>query len=92
MLRLDKVWNNQNSRVAIESRTVDGEETIRFPPSFQFTNQLEHLCECLTTGSPHRIPPENSVSQMKVIDAVFESLATGNVAELSREENPDCVG
>ena len=82
MLRLDIAWNNERQPVAIESRTTDGVETIEFPSIFQFTNQLEHLCECLTTGRPHRIPPENSINQMKVIDAVFESLAAGSAVEL----------
>ena len=79
MLRLDRIWNNENRPVSIEKQTVDGSEIIEFEPVFQFTNQLRHLCECLTTGQPHRISPENSIHQMKVIDAVRESVETGNV-------------
>ena len=79
MLRLDRIWNNENRPVSIEKQTVDGSEIIEFEPVFQFTNQLRHLCNCLTTGQPHRISPENSIHQMKVIDAVRESVETGNV-------------
>ena len=82
MLRLDRIWNNENSPVSIEKQTVDGSESIEFAPVFQFTNQLRHLCDCLTTGQPHRISPENSIHQMKVIDAVLESVETGDVVAI----------
>ena len=82
MLRLDRIWNNEKRPVSIEKQTVDGSESIEFAPVFQFTNQLRHLCDCLTTGQPHRISPENSIHQMKVIDAVLESVETGNVVAI----------
>ncbi len=81
-LRLDSVWNNENHPVAIDLRTKDGAQTIPFEPVNQFALQLQHLCDCLTTGQPHRISPENSVNQMRVIDAVFESMATGRTVAL----------
>ncbi len=82
MLRTDKAWNNENQPVILEQWTNDGAESIEFEPTFQFTHQLRHLCDCLTTGQPHRIPPENSVHQMQTIDAVMESMATGKAVEL----------
>jgi predicted dehydrogenase len=82
MLRIGRIWNNENHPVAIELQTKDGNQTIEFEATFQFAQQLEHLCDCLTTGQPHRIPPENSINQMRVIDAVFESMATGKAVEL----------
>ena len=84
MLRLDRIWNNESRPVSIEIQTVDGSDFIEFPPVFQFANQLQHLCDCLTTGQPHRIPPENSVHQMKVIDAVLESVETGDAVALAK--------
>ena len=82
MLRIDRIWNNENHPVAIELQTKDGQQTIEFKATFQFAQQLEHLCDCLTTGKPHRIPPENSINQMRVIDAVLKSMATGKAVEL----------
>ena len=79
MLRLDRIWNNEDQPVSIEKHTVHGLESIEFEPVFQFTNQLRHLCECLTTGEPHRISPENSICQMKVMDAARKSAETENV-------------
>ena len=82
MLRTDMAWNNENQPVVLEQRTNDGTKIIEFEPTFQFTNQLRHLCDCLTTGQPHRISPENSIHQMQVIDAVMESMATGKAVKL----------
>ena len=82
MLRLDSVWNNEDRKVAIEQRTVDGVEVIEFEPCFQFALQLRHMCECLRDGIEHRISGEHSVGQMKVLDAVKESMETGVAVEL----------
>lgn len=82
MCRLDRVWNNENSAVNIELITREGREVIDFEPCFQFALQLEHMCEVLATGIPHRISPESCVNQMRVIDAAFEAMATGRTVEL----------
>jgi len=82
MLRMDKVWNNGGQPVTLEQRTQRGTEFIEFEPTFQFTHQLRHLYDCLRTGQPHRISPESCINQMRVIDAVFESMATGKAVEL----------
>ena len=81
-LRLDRVWNNENSGVSIEQRTVDGDEIIEFAPCFQFALQLQHLCECLETGRAYRIAPEHSIAQMQVLDAVNESMENGKAVIL----------
>ena len=82
MLRLDHAWNNENRAVAIEHHTPSGVEVVEFPPCFQFALQLQHLCECLAGGRPHRIAPEHSVAQMRVLDAVKESMETGRAVAL----------
>ncbi len=83
MIHIDRVWNNENSATALEVHTRAGVERIEFEPVFQFANQLQHLCDCLTTGEPHRISPENSVGQMRTIDAAFESIRTGEAVALA---------
>ena len=83
-MRMDMAWNNEDHPVALEIRKNDGEErTIRFAPVFQFTNQLRHLCDCLETGRPHRIPSENSLGNMRVIDAVHASIDSGQPVDLN---------
>ena len=78
----DLAWNNEDQAVVLKQKTRDGVAHYEFKPTFQFTLQLQHLCECLDTGAPHRIPPEDSIAQMKVIDAVFESLKSGQAVML----------
>ena len=82
MLRLDQAWNNENRATTIEHRTPSGVEVVEFPPCFQFALQLQHLCECLAGGGEHRIAPEHSVAQMRVLDAVKESMETGRAVAL----------
>lgn len=83
-MRMDMAWNNEDQPVALEIRKNDGERrTIRFAPVFQFTDQLRHLCDCLATGRPHRIPPENSLGNMRVIDATHESIDAGQPVVLN---------
>lgn len=89
MLRLDKVWNNENQPTTLEqwqrpeaAGSGQSPTCITFDPVNQFALQLQHLCDCLSTGMAHRIPPENSIAQMRVIDAAFASMATGQVVEL----------
>ncbi len=82
LLRIEKAWNNENQAVALEHHTQEGVEQFEFEPTFQFGLQLEHLCACLDTGAPHRIAPEYSIAQMKVLDAVSESMHSGKTVEL----------
>lgn len=35
-----------------------------------------------SSGQPHRIPPENSLSNMRVIDAMFASIKSGQPVKL----------
>jgi len=48
----------------------------------QFDLQLANLCECLETHRPHRISPEFSLGNMRVIDTVFKSLETRQPIDL----------
>ncbi len=82
LLRAEQAWNNESQPVTLEHHSADGIEEINFPPTYQFTHQLEHLCSCLASGQPHRISPENSIAQMRVLDAVAESMRTGETVLL----------
>ena len=74
-IRMEKAWNNEDQPVNLEIKKKYGEDrTIKFAPRYQFTEQLQHLCECLNTGQAHRISYEDSLNNMKVIDAVHASI------------------
>ena len=85
ILRLEKAWKNEDEPVEIAIETRERKKTIAIEPAFEFALQLEHLCDCLETGEPHRISLENSIAQMRVIDAVYESMATKQAVVLSGE-------
>ena len=78
-LRIENAWgDNLGTATTLEifdrqrNRTVD-----TFEPTDQFWLQLQHMQDCLDKGVPHRIPPSNSIAQMRVIDAVYASLKSG---------------
>ena len=56
---------------------ADGSARFDFAPVYQFALQLQHLRDCLERGGEYRIPPQNSLGQMRVIDAVFASIESG---------------
>ncbi|MBT5874858.1 MAG: Gfo/Idh/MocA family oxidoreductase [Candidatus Latescibacteria bacterium] len=78
VLRSNKAWNNENQPVSVHAEYQGGDaSTYDFAPTDQFGLQLRHLCDCLEKEIPHRIPPQNSIHQMQVIDALFRSIESG---------------
>ena len=75
-LRADRAWNNENRPVWLDRESKGLTERHHFDPVHQFTLQLEHMCDVLDGKTDHRIPPENSIGQMKTIDAIYESFET----------------
>jgi xylose dehydrogenase (NAD/NADP) len=82
-LRIDRAWNNEDQPTTLELTAASAEVRVfAFEPVFQFALQLQHLCDCLRTGSPHRIPPADSLGQMRALDALHRSLRTGEPARV----------
>ncbi len=52
-------------------------ETYQFAPVSQFEEQLRHLCSCLERNAAPLITPEFSLGNMRVIEAAFQSMRTG---------------
>jgi len=79
VIRIENAWGDGRG-TATTLEIVDRErnrEVEQFEPTDQFWLQLQHLQDCLDNGTPHRISPANSIAQMRVIDAVYASLASG---------------
>lgn len=81
-LHLDKPWNNSDEATCLKYQNAEGAESFEFEPLLQYTDQLHHLCEVLKTGIPHRISPQDSIHQMKALDAIARSMATRRVVDL----------
>ena len=85
LLRTEPAWNNENKVTVVEARFDGRRERYEFVEQDQFALQLRHIMDCLEQGISHRIQPRNSLNQMRVIDAVFESLESGNPVNLSEK-------
>ena len=84
-IKTDLAWNNENQPVTLEVKLSNGDrQTYNFSAVDQFALQLQHLCACLESGQPHRISPENSLGQMRVIDAVHASIEQGKPVDINR--------
>lgn len=42
--------------------------------------QVERFCDAIRTGAPQAVPLEDSVKNMRVIDALFRSIESGQWA------------
>jgi len=85
-LRIENAWgDNLGTATTLEifdrqrNRVVETFEVID-----QFQLQLQHMQDCLDTGTTHRISPANSIAQMRVIDAVYASLKSGQTEAVAR--------
>jgi predicted dehydrogenase len=58
-------------------------ETLEIESSNQYTIQAELLSRAILDGRPAPYPLEDSVANMRIIDALFESAATGAFVSLS---------
>lgn len=83
----DMAWNNEGRPTGIDGRFRGGEEAkFRFQPVDQFALQLRHMVDVLERRTEHRIPPLNSLGQMRVMDAVRDSIRTREVVHLDQAE------
>jgi D-xylose 1-dehydrogenase (NADP+, D-xylono-1,5-lactone-forming) len=81
-VRLD-LHENEHYRRGLEVFTdACDTEVYHFGPSSPFERQLRNLCDHLGTDAPLRVSPEFSVGNARVLDAVFESMRTGNPVEV----------
>ncbi|MDP8925219.1 MAG: Gfo/Idh/MocA family oxidoreductase [Chloroflexota bacterium] len=83
-VRIENAWGD-GPRTATVLEIVDAKrnrEVEEFPPLDQFVLQLAHMRDCLEHGTPHRLPPTDSIAQMRVIDAVYASLHSGGPVDI----------
>lgn len=59
------------------ARIVINGQTETFPPTNQYVNEFEHFSQCLLNNTPPRYGPEDAVKQMRVMDAVYRSMKSG---------------
>ena len=43
-----------------------------------FAREIDHYVDCVRLGLPCRSPAEDGITLMKILDAIYESAATGH--------------
>jgi D-xylose 1-dehydrogenase (NADP+, D-xylono-1,5-lactone-forming) len=81
-LRTDRAWNNENRPVWLDQESKGLTRRHHIDACHQFTLQLEHMCDVVEGKTEHRVSPENSIGQMKTIDAIYESFKTRKAVNL----------
>lgn len=61
---------------------VSQKETITVPGAYQYTLMAEHFADAVLNGRPVNYTPQNSLGNMRVIDALKESARTGRAVLL----------
>jgi predicted dehydrogenase len=69
-LRSENAWGDiPNTATTLE--LFDRHRTLEtFEATDRFWLQHQHMQDCFDNGVPHRVPPEKSITQMRIIDAV----------------------
>ncbi|MBO7358794.1 MAG: Gfo/Idh/MocA family oxidoreductase [Clostridia bacterium] len=68
------IYTQQNNYLT--NVTMAGSTALSFTGLFE--NEIAHFVRCITDGIPCRNPAEDGVALMKILDAVYESAATGH--------------
>ena len=64
--------------VSTEQFTTVAIMIVSFYFGQSIANEINHFIHCVQTGEPCRNPAEDGVEMMKILDAVYESAATGH--------------
>ena len=60
------------------------QETVNVTGVNPYRQQLLDLCNALSTGEPPRLPADDAVGNMRLIDAVHESARTGQQVDIAK--------
>jgi glucose-fructose oxidoreductase len=47
-----------------------------------FAAQLDHMADCMTTGATPIVPGEEGLRDVRIIEAIYRSAASGQVVRL----------
>ena len=75
-----KIYTQQNGYLT--NVTLHQSTALSFNGLFE--NEIRHFVDCITKGIPCRNPAEDGVEMMKILDAVYESAATGHEVIIAR--------
>jgi len=82
-LSLDRAFSAKLFDVEIRIVNGDAVRTIPVPATNQYALMIEHFGRAIQRGKPVRFPPSDAFRNMKVIDAAFESIRTGQAVRVT---------
>lgn len=62
---------------------------VELPASDQFANELDHMADCVRNNKQPYTPGEEGLQDMRVIEAIAESVRTGRSVKLPKVEKPE---
>ncbi len=66
----------------IKGKTRDG--VLQFPPMNQQATQMDDVALCILEGKPMKVPGEEGLRDMIVVDAIYQSMETGKKININR--------
>ncbi len=66
----------------ISGKTSKG--VMPYPQIIQQAAQMDDFAQCVTTGRPTRVPGEEGLKDMRVVDAIYRSLASGRQEKIAQ--------
>jgi glucose-fructose oxidoreductase len=79
-LIMDPATNYSGQRMALESR--ERREFKAGDPTVQFAGQLDHFTGAIRDGTPIRTPGEMGLRDLRLIEAIYASAASGRLVRL----------
>jgi predicted dehydrogenase len=70
-------------RVYTERDGKNADFAPSFSPDDAYAREIRHFVECIREGRQPRSPGEHGVTLMRIIDALYESAATGREVQLA---------
>jgi glucose-fructose oxidoreductase len=80
---LEPATSYEHQRIRLH--TKDGEQELTPPPgpgANMFVAQLDHMADCITTGATPIVAGDEGLRDMRIIEAIYRSAATGRTVTL----------
>ena len=90
-ISLDNAFAYQGQRLHISRRDgrAEGVEERRIPTQNQFALEMDHMAECVLSNREPYTPGEEGVQDHRVMEAIYQSAASGQPVALPRVEGLD---
>jgi predicted dehydrogenase len=91
VLHLEQAFSYSGLRL-YEDRSINGKGVIaelRIGDTDHFATELDHLSLCIRNDVKPRTPGEEGLQDMKLIEAVYQSAASGQTVKLPRVDGLD---